>query len=551
MDFNNNSFNIKFQFDWCRHAESASNLAQGSILDKFQNYELDENNEPPHFTYIKADIDTILEKENVKYDEVNHTDTTYQISSIMSSIKSPYLYHPNLSFIGMQQAIRLGMLYNRKYNDEYNLICASQSLRTIMTAMLSNRGSHKHIYVVPHITEYVNIAGPFDFQNNVVPVDKLKRYIKFIKDWLERSFLTYFDDYELHTFLYHIKCDILPNIPNNILDTFEYVHNNIKYPLHEILDFILEAKYKIKTNYNYDSDCNDLNNDNDDITYCEDRINKIITVSNFICFELTPYIDIRVRSFFEHFLNVDSIKKFIRGPPVNFSLVMNETDKTNGIDMFYHSVIHLFIKHNLLQNIFNYDQSYHISNDIFDENYDNPNDKTVRILCYSHGLLINNYFNDLINNKKAKIIGNPKDGKTMFNTEIYRHTFDYNYNSVDNIVILYNHSAQFSLYKPIPIRKYVGDFYKYNIDVCKSESVKGIINYPMTDANSERRMIPYLSSLLSFFYQTKSYCTPDVQFILPDIYKNDFSLVNIQYKIPSKEDFKDYYPPNGLPNILI
>src|SRR5437762_13234243 len=100
MALNINKVELELKFDWCRHGESAANLAQGSMPDKFQNYELDKEGNPPHFEYIKADIDEILgnKTDNQIYVEKNHTQAINQISSITSGLKSPYLYHPNLSF---------------------------------------------------------------------------------------------------------------------------------------------------------------------------------------------------------------------------------------------------------------------------------------------------------------------------------------------------------------------------------------------------------------------------------------------------------------------
>jgi hypothetical protein len=133
-------FDIKLNIEWIRHAESCSNYDGGNVDDKMPNnwfYETnigyDEiNQQIDQKIDQKKDqqIDQNIESAHIIDDTRNRTDITRT---------SSWRYHPNLSYIGMQQAIMLGVNYMRGNAPKYDIILSSASLRTVMTALLSLR----------------------------------------------------------------------------------------------------------------------------------------------------------------------------------------------------------------------------------------------------------------------------------------------------------------------------------------------------------------------------------------------------------------------------
>src|SRR5579863_10548211 len=186
---------------WARHAESCSNF-------KGANYR-DENLYPNRKKGYKK-----LTDETGEVTELNERPSNIkrQITNVTSKIspkvlRNIALYHPNLSFIGMQQAILLGTDFVRNQLP-YDAVFVSPSLRTIMTALLAFRGTNQRIIVIPFIVEHLNIAGKFDNVNPPLALDKLKKYVAFVKDWLEENWIENFDDIELMTLLNTINSTI-------------------------------------------------------------------------------------------------------------------------------------------------------------------------------------------------------------------------------------------------------------------------------------------------------------------------------------------------------
>ena len=174
--------------DWIRHAESCANLDSKSYLDKA----------PTDY----KDKDNIGHMERTKQTEVN----TWEMPD-SSLLKSTWKYQPNLSFIGMQQAILLGTDFINK-EPAYDVVFASPTVRAIMTAMLGFRSKpNVVIYVVPYISEHQNpmkdITG--DYQNKPVNSNILKRIISFMKDWLSRKWFYFYDDIEVINKMFRLK----------------------------------------------------------------------------------------------------------------------------------------------------------------------------------------------------------------------------------------------------------------------------------------------------------------------------------------------------------
>ena len=184
---------------WARHAESCSNF-------KGANYR-DENLYPNREEgYEKlTDVERKHLKEQTSNIKRHVTNVTSKISPKL--LRNIAMYHPNLSFIGMQQAILLGTNFVRNQLP-YDAVFVSPSLRTIMTALLAFRGTNQRIIVVPFIVEHLNIAGKFDNVNPPLDLDKLKKYVAFVKDWLTKNWINNFDDIEIMTLLNTINDSI-------------------------------------------------------------------------------------------------------------------------------------------------------------------------------------------------------------------------------------------------------------------------------------------------------------------------------------------------------
>lgn len=211
---------------WVRHAESCANFKGANFID--------ENLYPDRTVGYEKLTDLYINK--LKQQRPSKTkkqliDITSKLSP--SALKNLVMYHPNLSFIGMQQAILLGSNFVQKQLP-YDAVFVSPSLRTIMTALLAFRGTNQTIIVVPFIVEHLNLAGKFDYVNAPLAIDKLKKYVTFVKEWLEKNWINNFDDIEIMTLLYTIS-----NTIQEIGTLFHTINNKIR---------------EIKPNYKPDDD---------------------------------------------------------------------------------------------------------------------------------------------------------------------------------------------------------------------------------------------------------------------------------------------------------
>lgn len=270
---------------WTRHAESCSNLETGYNMDKdeYPNREIG---------YSQIDVQKTKKETNKFYDFLKSLNMYSQCS-----------YHPNLSFIGMQQSILLG-----EFVKDYDIICVSPMLRTIMTALLSLRGKKCIIYVVPYIVEDTNpLCMGNDKQNNPLGYEQLEKTVIFVKDWLEKNWIKNFDDIKLMNNILDIK-KLLPNKAELINTILKCRVNKDCAMLHNIK---LLTKY-VATGHN------------------SDKINKIINEIKLIC-EV----------------------EYIRGPIVDFSVLKyfetNKYDLAQSFDKFFSNVIPYIIKANNIQ----------------------------------------------------------------------------------------------------------------------------------------------------------------------------------------------------------
>lgn len=418
----------KLNFYWCRHAESCSNKEANSLTDK-----------KPKSYPIGLEFDG-PEKTNYQKVRRNYTDSEF--------IKASIRYHPNLSFIGMQHASFLGN--NFLYNKEYDFICVSAMVRTIMTALISLRGkNNKEIYVVPFISEKL-LTPTGDHQNSPLNSTKLKRMVRFIKDWLEKSFMKYYDDIYFLETLHNIK---------KLVDS-----NKINLVTRETINKILNCKvihHSVGEDPNGYENCYDNKMDN---IY---EIAKEVTQINLVPKD--------VRKYMQNFTK-ENFSRYIRGPNVNFSILEkyernNIPNKTNIKNFYSHMVPEILS----------------IAS----------NKEYIDVLCYSHGEFIKEHFKDMY--PKLLIKPNYEEHlrhlETVMNTEINKNTITYEGSEGNPITF---QSVEYKVYKPKKIRSNYGNYEDINIDVCSTKGMKGFLNYSIWHEQDE--IIPSIGHHTHSYY---------------------------------------------------
>jgi len=208
--------------------------------------------------------------------------------------------HPNLSFVGMQQAILLG----QQTNDiiaHADIVFSSCSLRTIMTALISMRGiPNQKIYIVPHIQE-IAFSESQDTQNMPLDSVTMKRLVAFIKEWLCVGFFEYYDDLEFYTQLYELK---------NMLEKY-----NLKSKLYLLVVDILDG-----TNNQDRKRSRQIQMIKDLIMYDWDRFDQVISMQ-------TDAND-RIIQYFAMLKDNQKRIRYLQGPVVDFT-ILEEYEK-NG-----------------------------------------------------------------------------------------------------------------------------------------------------------------------------------------------------------------------------
>ncbi len=265
---------MNITIDWIRHGESCGNIMQGHILDK-----------PSNDRKVGYDKLTIIRKSN---SDSILSDVWNKTMNLGGIIKNMLYYEPNLSYIGICHSINLGRYFMN--NNKHDIYISSGMTRTIMTALLSLRHNPDAvIYVVPYINEFSNISSitGIDYQNTAVPSNILKKRIRFIKDWLEKNWITNFDDIEIMTDLTELF-----NNPNLI---------NHKYKLE--FDSIIKLK-KDKEKYNIEDFIIRIIKDKDlheDFNLFIDKYSKIF--SDLRRFKRCPSVDFSIYEYFENKYN--------------------------------------------------------------------------------------------------------------------------------------------------------------------------------------------------------------------------------------------------------
>jgi hypothetical protein len=427
--YNYNNFpKYEVNINWIRHGESCANLEEGINNDKKENIEFDDI----------YDLDYILK---LPEEEKN-------ISSEIIK-KVVFLYEPNLSFIGMNQAINLGINFFSKNNDIKNIYISSPMTRTITTALLSLRFvKNAVIYVVPYINEKSNIENSdiYDHQNYAIPSNLLKKKIFFIKEWLNEFWITRFDDIEIRNFLkniYRLTTNI--ELKNKIYTIFNdrLCKKNNKSFDHKKIQFLI----------------NDL--------ICDNNLLNSLDQQNNILFNKILETLCRLKEYKNKF---DEYKK---GPTVNFEIYEHfENLRKNlyynnvipdltysNINFFYTNVLNIILRDIRFNQITN---SYpkHLQVMDIEENYDK-----VKIYAFVHGNLMRQILNKYKLEKQELL--------EIMNTSIITNKILI---SCHNHIIL---DQEFFIndYVPEKIRRIdILNFETQNDNVCMNESIKGIIN---------------------------------------------------------------------------
>lgn len=412
--------------DWIRHAESCSNFDSGNYVDK--------NTRPKR----------PLGYNTFDQDMPDDPNVPIYTKSLDSKLKASWRYEPNLSYIGMQQAIMLGVDFISK--QKYTVVLCSPLTRTIMTAILAFRSQPNIIInVVPYISELQNVFKFIgsDYQNTAVSSTILKRRIKFIKDWLENNWIDKFDDIEIMGDLLRLRQEISDD------------------------NMIRQITQVIK--------CKDTSfNPSDRFTNKYQQCEK--SVPNLINSLLDWFNRQSINNWFtDKYTGIDFVS-FKRGPKVNFSIlekyekIYKEKMESGDPDAAEYNTKN----HNLLK----------FYSDIIPSVIDiSQNNK---ICVFSHGSLIRYIWSTKSPNSYFPIESKLKH---MKNVTVIQENFTY-----DN-------SDFKQLNDPIAIRSSYENFEDLNVDVCRSQSIKGVLNFNLPE--------PYESIVGSTASWLKSYIISD------------------------------------------
>ena len=319
---------IKITIDWVRHAESCANIELKHISDS--NLYLDRP-----LGYDRFDGDPKLK------------------GPFQPPIPKLISYEPDLSFVGIQQAILLGANYLR--NQSYDIIFSSPKRRTVQTGLLALRNEPSvTIFSIPFINETpMGSILSLDKENYPLRSDDLKEMVANFKRWLQTNRIERFDDIEVMTTLIKIR--------NKLGTSTEMPPNS----LIKLINQILDCKPSL----------NKINGD-DDSKYqrCHNNIKKSIQQ---ICHLLSenPDPEVKVMGF-----KLDYLLKNLEGPNVDFSLLdYFQNDKTYDPEKFYSKIIPII-----------------------------PNQKSsLKILCISHGNFLKHiadkYYSKLIDPKNTQV----------------------------------------------------------------------------------------------------------------------------------------------------
>ncbi|BCS83490.1 hypothetical protein QLL95_gp0633 [Cotonvirus japonicus] len=463
--------------DWVRHAESCSNLDSNNIHDK-------NINPNRQYGYDKMDENDIIDEKYFKKPKKN---LASKIKKTTTKVKALAMYHPNISYIGTQQAIELGShLTDLKSN--YDAVFTSATIRSIMTALLACRGLPVTIYVVPFINENINLAGTHDNQNTPLNSVLLKRQIAFIKDWLENNWISNFDDIYVMKILHKLRKRM-----DSVVDN----------PYSDNIVILIDDIFKCRVNQKK------INNNVDTYGMTCETIPQIKNIMDIIRDKFLIKSDIIGKSFITEDLEktYEVLSKilsyrFLRGPAVNFS-ILELYEKQQTIDNNHKYYIHQSLRQPNITEFYNT-----IIPLAFNLNYINRNNKSISIMCVSHGGIMKKYFSEKYPTKKSP--------DHVLNTQMFREVIMIDNNNYKPYTFNYN------FYIPKLIRTSYKNFEDLNIDICRTQSLKGILNFPLYSDKWTKKIKPKLSFENSPIID---FATSDTKFYFNDTkkYKQEFT----------------------------
>ena len=416
-----------YRIDWIRHGESCSNYNNNHIMDN----PIDGND---NFYNINP--------QNNKIDVLPHS------IDFMTRIKSLFLLEPPLSYVGMNHAIKLGTEYLASENDEYYI--SSPLTRTITTALLALRGKNVKIIVVPFINEksygedilksmtFGLIEPRIDKQNTSVPSNLLKKKIRFIKKWIDKNWLTYYDDIEFISDLKNLYKHVDISIQNDISNFLECRKNN----------YLNSTKL---------TDCG--------------LIDKIKQIIQYYSINPTNSVIDNFTSKYSKIIQTDeTLRKFKIGPGVDFSLY-EEFEKSEDTSVFYKSNYNKFYKQ-VLPLLLKRSQN-----------------SSVNITAFVHGLFIKELCKKRADNKLL-----PSETTyltNMMNTTVVREKYNKDMNK-----------SIFSItYYPDKLREKYGNFFDLNHPkLCNITNIMGIMNYELTNESKPTKIPSTVTKDNLFFY---------------------------------------------------
>ena len=475
----------QIRINWIRHGESCANFDVGSNKDKKSKpptnsgygrvrnqYETDRSNKLEKWVNVDVvdGIPSYPEDIAIEHEDIEEDIPKSLLQRFTSSAKATFIYEPNLSYIGMSHAINLGTDFfsTQDHYKPQNIYISSGLTRTITTALLALRFiPDAVIYVVPYINEIGNAAqyAGTDKQNTAVKSSILKKKILFIKKWLDKNWITRFDDIEIINFLitiYEIIDDTNPEalqFRQMITDVLNCRKNKVCRETHinQLQELVLQL-------------INDPNIINADGTYLiKTDTNKYDSVMNTVR---------RIRSFY------NSMNIFKHGPTVNFEIydyyeklreipnyrrVIPDTTISN-IDFFLTDVLKVIHR----------DIRFTHGTEIYPTHLrmlPNTDRERITIYAFVHGSLIRDMWERFSNSTYEQYKHQLHE---MMNTFVVSDIITLG--KISNKII--NHAFEI-IHDPIKIRSSYHNFEKYNTNVCKLQSIKGIINYPLVDPTSE------------------------------------------------------------------
>jgi hypothetical protein len=197
---------------------------------------------------------------NLTHTETNNVDIYFvrhaeSCSNVTSKLSIGQISHPPLTYKGIQQAINLG-INNKIIDQDFDAYYCSPSLRTIMTACLALRQKANtrdpsnpiKIHLNPYLIEKRNITGRFDRQNSIVPIENLKKMIKYVKLWFKEHYFKHNIDYEFVNIIYDLVLLLyyknnLNNYNEIIIDLLVGIKISKKELLKKLINMLEKEKY--------------------------------------------------------------------------------------------------------------------------------------------------------------------------------------------------------------------------------------------------------------------------------------------------------------------